>query len=95
MHTQCAIARTKKKSFYPTKKKFVNNKSGDFRVTHQAPFKVVVCFVFCDVHTYLSTDTMCENNDHLFGHQGLVDQLKMLCLTGFKYDTELLNLDIN
>ena len=51
---------------------------GDFRVTHQVPvnrwslFSHVLCsacfvflagFSFCDVRT----DTLCENNDHLFG----------------------------
>ena len=48
------------------------NMSGDFNVTHQAPFNIVVVFfspvacfvfVFCDERT----DTMCENNHHLYG----------------------------
>ena len=60
--------------------------SGDFRVTHQAPanrwslFSRMVSFVakilfyerfyFCDGRT----DTMCKNNDHIFG-PGLVGQI--------------------
>ena len=60
--------------------KYKNNyKSGDFRVTHQAlanrwslfsdMASVIARFYFCDRRT----DTMCENNDHLFG-SGLVGQ---------------------
>ena len=57
------------------------NKSGDFRVTHQATannrwslFSCMVSFV-ARFHfvTDGRTDTMCENNDHLFG-RGLVGQ---------------------
>ena len=42
------------------------NKSKDFKVTHQTHLAVRV-FLFSG-----RTDTMCENNDHLFGHRGLV-----------------------
>ena len=59
----------------------------DFKVTHQAPFSVVACFAFgvrvflfsgrTDVRTYERKDTMCENNDHLFGLVG--QKLKKEC----------------
>ena len=74
------------------------NKSGDFRVTHQAPvnrwslFSRMVSFVAhilfsgpwhyrCSAflffwRTYGRTDTMCENNDHLFC-PGLVGQQRI------------------
>ena len=48
----------------------IKYKSKDFKVTHQAPFSFVACFCFPD----RQTDTMCENNGHLFGLRGLVGQ---------------------
>ena len=59
-------------------KEKTNNKSGDFRVTHQAPanrwslFSSIVSFIARFLF-FGRTDTMCENNDHLFG-RGLVGQ---------------------
>ena len=41
----------------------------DFKVTHQAHVIVACFYFFCDEHG--RTDTMRENNDHLFG-RGLV-----------------------
>ena len=53
------------------------NKSGDFRVTHQATanrwslsahmVSIVARFCFCDGRTDGRTDTLSENNDHLSG----------------------------
>ena len=44
------------------------NKSGDFKVTHQAQ-----CSVFCFHRADKRTDTISESNDHLYG-RGLMGQ---------------------
>ena len=55
--------------------KQVDNKSIEFKMTHQA--KVSHYFLFCDGRT----DIKCVNNDHLFGN-GLVGQLLMKKVIG-------------
>ena len=52
--------------------KKTTNKSGDFKVTHQAPCSIVLFSGRTDRRTR-RTDTMCKYNDHLStGHDGSI-----------------------
>ena len=61
-----------------------NNKFSKFKVTHQTPSLALFYeFIFwMDVHTdkrmYVSTDTTCKMNDHLFGAWWLLSQQQQI-----------------
>ena len=54
------------------------NKSSEFKMTHQATTSYVIIFWRVSCLSDGQTDTMCENNDHLFGRD-LVGQYLEVC----------------